>query len=336
MGKAEKKTEEKFFEDLLEENISSDEKFIKNFAGGVLHISELKTVQIATISLPPSQPRKYFDESALEELTESVRENGILEPLVVRRLEEGTERFELIAGERRLRAAKKAGLPIIPVNIVKADDRKSRELALIENLQREDLNPVEEVEAVLDYLATKLEKGRDEVLSALYRAKNESSGKSSKVRNNVIPNISNEALEDAFAPLGKYKIISFVANRLPVLNLPEDILEAVKKGALQYTKGRELAKLEAQGKRQALLKEAIAEKLSLNDIKKRMKQVRGVKAVKGKENKERSATQKKSRYRELLDLLAVRAEQYSAWDDDEACRILEQAIRDVDEFYQSR
>ena len=91
-----------------------------------------------------SQPRKHFDESKLQELAESIKENGILEPLIVRRTEHG---YELIVGERRWRAAQKAGLKEIPVLVKEAEGRAALEISLIENLQREDLNPIEEAEA---------------------------------------------------------------------------------------------------------------------------------------------------------------------------------------------
>ncbi|MGB9629563.1 MAG: ParB/RepB/Spo0J family partition protein [Thermodesulfobacteriota bacterium] len=91
-----------------------------------------------------SQPRKYFDETKLQELAESIKEKGILEPLLVRRVAEG---YELIVGERRWRAAQKAGLKEVPILIKETDAREALELSLIENLQREDLNPIEEAEA---------------------------------------------------------------------------------------------------------------------------------------------------------------------------------------------
>lgn len=90
-----------------------------------------------------SQPRKHFDESKLLELAETIKEKGILDPLMVRRINGG---YELIAGERRWRAAQKAGLKEVPVIVREADDREVLEISLIENLQREDLNPVEEAE----------------------------------------------------------------------------------------------------------------------------------------------------------------------------------------------
>ncbi len=91
-----------------------------------------------------SQPRKYFDEAKLQELAASIKEKGILEPLIVRRVDQG---YELIVGERRWRAAQKAGLKEIPVLVKEMGGREVLELSLIENLQREDLNPIEEAEA---------------------------------------------------------------------------------------------------------------------------------------------------------------------------------------------
>lgn len=91
-----------------------------------------------------NQPRKSFKEAALKELAASIKEKGIIEPLIVRRVGSG---FELIAGERRLRASKLAGLSEVPIVIIDATDRESFELAIIENVQREDLNPLEEAEA---------------------------------------------------------------------------------------------------------------------------------------------------------------------------------------------
>ena len=99
---------------------------------------------LADIRPNPDQPRRHFDEAALETLAASIRSRGLLQPLVVRRVPEG---FELIAGERRLRAAQRAGLETVPVVVREADPQERLELALIENLQREDLTALEEAEA---------------------------------------------------------------------------------------------------------------------------------------------------------------------------------------------
>ena len=107
--------------------------------------SALREVPVESIAPNPHQPRAYFDEEALASLTASVAELGVLQPILVR--EVGEDRFELIAGERRWRAAKRAGLPSIPVVVRTVDEVLSLEQALVENLHREDLNPLEEAAA---------------------------------------------------------------------------------------------------------------------------------------------------------------------------------------------
>ena len=97
---------------------------------------------ISQVESCSAQPRKYFDEEALAELADSIRQHGIIQPLTVRRLASGY--YQIIAGERRWRAARIAGLSEVPCIVIEADDRKAAELAMIENLQREDLNPMEE------------------------------------------------------------------------------------------------------------------------------------------------------------------------------------------------
>ena len=117
--------------------------------GALLGDDVLNTQSQATTSVPitdvgsnSAQPRKHFDEAALAELAESIRLHGIIQPLTVRKLSSGY--YQIIAGERRWRAARLAGLKEVPVVVIEADDRKAAELAMIENLQREDLNPMEE------------------------------------------------------------------------------------------------------------------------------------------------------------------------------------------------
>lgn len=106
----------------------------------------LKHIPIHKISPNPHQPRRIFDRAALEELAESIRRYGVITPLTVRR---AGERYMLIAGERRLRASKLAGMNSVPCYILEADDQRSAELALVENLQRRDLDPFEEAEGLL-------------------------------------------------------------------------------------------------------------------------------------------------------------------------------------------
>ena len=100
------------------------------------------SLPIAQVEPGLNQPRKHFEKEALADLAESIRQHGMIQPLTVRRLASGY--YQIIAGERRWRAARMAGLEEVPATIIEADDRKVMELGLIENLQREDLNPMEE------------------------------------------------------------------------------------------------------------------------------------------------------------------------------------------------
>lgn len=105
---------------------------------------DVKTVEIAKVDPNPYQPRKVFDEASLQELADSIKEHGVLQPILVRRVE---DRYQIVAGERRWRAAGLAGLTEIPAVVKEFNDRLMSQVALVENLQREDLNPLEEAEA---------------------------------------------------------------------------------------------------------------------------------------------------------------------------------------------
>ena len=128
------------------------------------------TVPISKIQALPKQPRRYFDEEKLAKLVQSVKEHGILEPLLVRPLTQN--KYELIAGGRRLRAAVEAGLTEVPIVSKQLDDKQALEVALLENLQREDLNPVEEVEAILTLLTIQINVTATQIKSILNEAAN--------------------------------------------------------------------------------------------------------------------------------------------------------------------
>ena len=153
----------------------------------------LKILPLQKVEPNPNQPRRDFDPEALEALSESIAQHGVLQPLTVRELESGY--YQIIAGERRWRAARLAGLREIPAIVIEADDKKATELALIENLQREDLNPVEEA---MGYSRLLKEYGMTQ--------------------------------EDAAKRVGKSR--PAVANALRLLQLTPEILEMVKTGAL--------------------------------------------------------------------------------------------------------
>ena len=170
----------------------------KTTAGGENVITILK---LSMIDPKSDQPRKYFDKEALEELASSIKENGLLQPILVREYGEG--RYQIIAGERRFRASKLAELDEIPAIILDRDDRKVAELSLIENIQREDLNPIEEAMA--------------------FRALAEEYG------------MTQEELSER---VGKSR--SAIANSTRLLDLPEDVLEMVANGDISAGHGRTL------------------------------------------------------------------------------------------------
>lgn len=216
------------------------------------------------ITLPSQQPRRLFDPEKMEQLVQSVKEYGILEPLLVRTTAE-PEKYELVAGERRYRAASVAGLSEVPVVVRELSNEDAFQLALIENLQREDLNPVEETEGILQLLAFKLACPVADVPKILYRIQNNQL--SEKSNGNVTINSEQKLVEQVFTGLGLMSWESFIRNRLPLLNLPEDILNILRQGKIAYTKAQLIARVKDEQQRQIILAAAISEDLSLTQIK---------------------------------------------------------------------
>lgn len=179
-----------------------------------------RSVPISAVKPNPRQPRHSFDEAALAELAESIKANGVIQPIIVE--DDGAGSYLVIAGERRFRAARLAGLAVVPVLVRKYTDRQKLEIALVENVQREDLNPVEEAEA--------------------YRGLMEVTGASQ---------------DEVASRVGKDR--STVANSLRLLKLPESMLEALEKGDLSSGHGRALLSVVNPADQQ-LLFERIAEK----------------------------------------------------------------------------
>ena len=167
--------------------------------------NDFEYLPITRVEPRHDQPREYFDEAGLSELAASIAEHGVLQPLTVRRV--GRDGYQIIAGERRWRAARIAGLSEVPARIIEADDRKATELALVENLQREGLNPVEE--------------------AAGYRTLMTEYG------------LTQEEVSDT---VGKSR--SLVANTLRLLRLPEDVLALLKDGEIAPGAARALLSLE--------------------------------------------------------------------------------------------
>ncbi len=228
-----------------------------------------KLLSIESIELPSSQPRRYFDSQAMQALVESVKTDGILQPLLVRPL--GEEKYELVAGERRYRAAKEVGLTEVPVIIRDLTQQQALRVALVENLQREDLNPVEETEAMLELLALTLNVNKSEVVSLLHSSYN---AKQRGQDLNQIVLIQIEQIESLLLESGRFNIGTFRSSRLPLLNLPSQVLSALQRGEIEYTKAIAIARVKDEQQRSQLLETAIAENLSLSEIKARIKEIK--------------------------------------------------------------
>lgn len=183
-------------------------------------------LKLEQIKPNPFQPREDFDSQSLEELTQSIKEKGIIQPIVVRRKGEG---YELIAGERRLRAANLLNLKEIPVIIKDVADRDSLEISLIENIQRENLNPIEEAHAY-QYLIDKFQ-------------------------------VTQEKISEV---LGKSRVS--ITNTLRLLNLPQEIQEEIKKGQLSFAHGRALLEVEDLNLQRRLAQEVISQGLSVREL----------------------------------------------------------------------
>jgi ParB family chromosome partitioning protein len=234
---------------------------------GAETISSSQKLPLTAIVLPESQPRRYFDPEKLDQLAESIKTYGVLENLLVRPLSEQDDKYELVAGERRYRAAKAAGLTEVPVSIRDLTHEEALEISLIENLQREDLNPIEETEGILSLLSVRLQKPVSQVILLLYQMLNARTG---KITNNVISNDQSTLVQAIFQEVGCMNWESFVSNRLPLLKLPIEILEALRQGKIEYTKAKAIAKIKDETKRAELLEESIQNSLSLTQIKERI------------------------------------------------------------------
>ncbi len=233
-----------------------------------------RKLSLEKIQLPETQPRRYFEEQAMKELVESIKAHGLLQPILVRPVESDSkaddEYYELVAGERRYRAAIEVGLKEVPVVIRELSKEEAFHLALMENLQREDLNPVEETEAILLLLTWQLQLSNKEVLDLLSAAAHPER----ESVDNVIHSQKWQQLLEVFRVIGKFTPESFRTNRLPLLKLPEDILEPLRSGKIEYTKAKAIAKIKDEDARKKLMASAIAESLSLREIKERIKAAR--------------------------------------------------------------
>lgn len=277
--------------------------------------SDKQNLLIKSIILPISQPRRYFDPEKLQQLADSVRQHGILEPILVRpSSKDGL--YELVAGERRFRAAQEVGLDSVPVTIRELSDEESLQLALVENLQREDLNPIEETEGILQLLALRLKIPPIDVPPLLYKMRNEAIG---TVNQNVLINSEAQTVQAVFTEVGTITWESFATTRLPLLRLPPEILEALRSGKIAYTKAQAIARLKDDNQRKELLEKAIAENLSLSQIKDKMAIL---KAPKPNDENEPSL-------KSQIDEVLRQAKRSKVWDDPKKQRRLEKILADL-------
>jgi ParB family chromosome partitioning protein len=184
----------------------------------------VQQIPIDEVGMNPFQPRTRFDEPALQELTDSIRANGILQPIIVRRT--GGDGYEIVAGERRFRAARLAGLDAVPAIIRDVDDRQMMELALIENIQREDLNPIDEAKA--------------------YHALIQQVG------------LTHDQISER---VGKQR--SSITNALRILGLPPEVQDMVSRGTLTAGHARALLALESSGDQIATSRYVVAKGFSV-------------------------------------------------------------------------
>ncbi|MCX5706609.1 MAG: ParB/RepB/Spo0J family partition protein [Candidatus Omnitrophica bacterium] len=188
--------------------------------------SEIIFVQSDQIKPNRFQPREDFDPQSIEELAQSIKEKGVIQPLLVRRK---GDNYELIAGERRLRACKSLGLKEIPIIVKDVDDRDSLEYALIENIQRKNLNPIEEAHAY-QHLIDKFQVTQDKISEVM----------------------------------GKARVT--ITNTLRLLKLPHEIQQEMKKGRISFAHGRALLELEDANQQRRLAQEVILKDLSVREL----------------------------------------------------------------------
>ncbi len=198
------------------------------------HKEEIVYVQSGQIKPNPFQPREDFDQISIEELAQSIKEKGVIQPLLVRRR---GDNYELIAGERRFRATNLLGLKEIPVIVRDVSDQDSLELALIENIQREGLNPIEEAHAY-QHLIEKFK-------------------------------VTQEKISEV---LGKARVT--ITNTLRLLKLPHEIQVEMKKGRISFAHGRALLEIEDTNHQRKLVQDIISKGLSVRELESLIKSSR--------------------------------------------------------------
>jgi ParB family transcriptional regulator, chromosome partitioning protein len=297
------------------ESMRSVSAFLSESSDQASAVTDQSKVAIGQIVLPSKQPRRYFDPDRMAQLVQSVQEHGILEPLLVRPV--GEDKYELLAGERRLRAAQEIGLEEVPIVSREFSDRQALQVALIENLQREDLNPVEETEAVMELLSLALEVEQPEVVAILNQVAN-AQKRGLELTENVFR--QHEQIEELLKGIGRFTAQSFRSSRLPLLNLPEDVLETLRQGKLEYTKARAIAQVKDELQRKKLLKQAVSKGLSLTEIKGQVAELK----IPGEPDDGAVS------FADRFDLVYRQVKKVKLWDDPKKLRKLEKMLVDLE------
>lgn len=277
-------------------------------------------VQRDRIVRDPGQVRKYFDPEKLKTLAQTIAEEGILEDLAVYEIEEKPGYYQLVFGERRYRASELALLDKVPVRVIdKPDSKKLLKLQLIENKHHEDLNPIEEVEGALALLAAELEQPVDAVISLLKQMDNDVRRASYNVIGQPIADTIIRVLEGL-----NIKWRSFVLNQLPLLSLSSDVLEPIREGKIEYTKALAISRLKDEEQRQNLLQTAIAENLSIRDLREQVKQL----------SQTPGTSQKTAEYVKRFNSLSRQMKKVKVLEDKRKQERLEALLKEIEELVQ--
>jgi ParB family chromosome partitioning protein len=212
------------------------------------------SLPISSLQPNPRQPRRFFDPAPLQQLAQSIRQQGVLQPLMVRPLDNG--QYEIVYGERRWRAAQQAGLTSVPVLIRTLSPEEVDVISAVENLQREDLNRFDEVTSKLNLVAHHFGVNTDAAVLLLKQLRSDPGSAPEQV----------DALEQLFAQLGREQWTSFVTNGLPALHLPATLIQAVQSGRLDYSKAVLISRA-PQRHHAELLKRVLKEDLTHVDLR---------------------------------------------------------------------
>lgn len=265
-----------------------------------------------------NQVRKYFDGEKLNGLAQTIAEEGILEDLAVYEIPNRPGYYQLVFGERRYRASGVAGLDKVPVRVIeKPDEKKLLKLQLIENKHHEDLNPVEEVEGALALLAAELEKPVEEVITLLKQMDNDVR----RASYNVIGQPESDVIIKLLEGLN-IKWRSFVLNQLPLLGLSPDVLEPIRQGKIEYTKALAISRLKDEEQRQEVLQEAIAQNLSIRDIRDRIKQL----------SQSQKSTSQPSDYLKRFNAVSRQLKKTDAWENQQKRDRLVTLLKEIEDL----